>query len=113
MLKNMGTVPPLFVPNPALSLVPVVVATGKVLTLDATGWLNDGVLINGSPKLGEYGILDWEEGSTLYVQTYLNTDATKLTAPSPARTVGLHKDLTAYNIKNNTAGNVTIHIRGM
>lgn len=113
MLKNMGIIPSIFVPNPALAMAPVTVAAGKVLTLDSTGWVNDGVLVNGSPKLGEYGIVVWEEATELYVQTYLNADTTKLSAPSSSRAEGLHQDLTAYNIKNTTAGNVTIHIGGM
>lgn len=109
--QNLAAISPLLIPKAKLSLVPIVLASTKVLTFDSSGVSNDGVLITGSPALQDYMAIEWTASGD--VQTYLDADSTKLTIAAATAIDGVDTELTAYNIVNNTAGNVTIYIRGM
>lgn len=104
---------PVFIPKPKLSLVPIVVAAGKVVTIDNAGVKNDGSLVVGSPTIAQFMAIEWTVGSDLTAQSYMNTDTTKLGPPVTTQIDGIDVKVTAYNIKNTSSGNITLYVRGM
>lgn len=71
------------------------------------------MLIAGSPVLSSYKAIEWNTASAAEVQTYLNSDATKLSVPAAFGLDGIAQELSSYNIKNTTAGAVTVYVRGI
>jgi hypothetical protein len=107
----LGAETPLFIPKPSLSLVPVTVAAGTEVKIDSTGVSNNGVLVDGSPKIADFQVVEWAGSGNF--QTYMDGASTKLSSPQADCVEGIRRGLDSYHIKNTTAGALTLYLRGM